>query len=255
MPGHLFFCLEREERQDAARNSAQGRVMPNQVQGRAVVLLDFGGTLDAEGIAWKDRFFRLWREEAGEIAPERFDPAFYAADDAVVGAVPPTLPFRETVERIVQGLARALNVSDPALVERIAKRFWDDAMERLHANRPLLSRLSARYRLGIVSNFYGNLDAVCAEVGIGRFFTVMVDSACVGCVKPDPRIFREALAAVKAEPAQAVFVGDSLRRDMAGARAIGMPHIWLKSKTSQEEGPCCPGDPVIHCLDELRVVL
>ena len=220
-----------------------------------VVLIDFGGTLDADGVAWKERFFRLWREEAGAIAPERFDPAFYAADDAVVGAVPPTLSFRETVERIVQGLARALNFNDPALVERIAKRFSDDAVARLHANRPQLSRLSARYRLGLVSNFYGNLTAVCAEVGIDRFFTVMVDSARIGCVKPDPRIFREALTALKAEPAQAVFVGDSLRRDMAGARGIGMPHIWLKSKTSQEVGPCCPGDPVIQRLEELGMLL
>ena len=229
--------------------------MPNQDEGLRVVLFDFGGTLDADGVAWKERFFRLWREEAGEIAPERFDPAFYAADDAVVGAVPPTLSFRETVERIAQGVTRTLNVRDPALGERIAKRFWDDAVNCLRANTSLLSQLSARYRLGIVSNFYGNLAAVCAEIGIGRFFTVLVDSARVGCVKPDSRIFREALTALKAEPAQAVFVGDSMPRDMAGARGIGMPHIWLKSKTSREEGPCCPDDRVIHCLDDLRALL
>lgn len=219
------------------------------------VLLDFGGTLDADGVAWKERFFRLWCEEAGVIAPERFAPVFYAADDAVVGAVPPTLSLRETVDRIAQGVARGMGAPDPALAERVAKRFLDEAVERLRASVLLLSRLSRRYRLGIVSNFYGNLAAVCAEAGLGPFLTVMVDSACIGCVKPDPRIFQAALAGLNAKPEQAVFVGDSLPRDMAGAKGIGMPHIWLTPKTSGGERPCCPDDRVIHRLDDLRGLL
>ena len=33
------------------------------------VLFDFGGTLDANGVAWKERFFRLFRDEGVGIAP------------------------------------------------------------------------------------------------------------------------------------------------------------------------------------------
>lgn len=219
------------------------------------VLFDFGGTLDADGVAWKERFFRLWCEEVGTIAPERFAQVFYAADDALVGAVPPTLTLRETVDRIAQGVTRGMDASDPALAERIAKRFLEEALDRFRASALLLSQLSRRYRLGVVSNFYGNLSAVCTEVGLSPFLTVMVDSACVGCVKPDPRIFQTALTGLNAKPEQAVFVGDSLHRDMAGAKGIGMPHIWLTPKTAQGEGPCCPGDRVIHALEELRQVL
>ena len=219
------------------------------------VLFDFGGTLDADGVAWKERFFRLWSEEAGLIAPERFAPVFYAADDAVVGAVSPTLTLRETVGRIAQGLTRGMGVSDSALAERIARRFLEEAWDRLRASALLLSQLSRRYRMGIVSNFYGNLAAVCAETGLSPFLAVMVDSACVGCVKPDPQIFQAALAGLNAKPEQAVFVGDSLSRDMAGAKGIGMPHIWLTPKTSGGAAPCCPGDRVIHALEELRQVL
>lgn len=219
------------------------------------VLFDFGGTLDADGVAWKERFFRLWCEEAGGIAPERFAQVFYAADDALVGAVPPMLTLRETVERIAQGVAQGMGASDPALAERIAKRFLDEALDRLRASALLLSQLSRRYRLGVVSNFYGNLSAVCAEAGLSPFLTVMVDSACVGCVKPDPRIFQAALAGLNTEPGQAVFVGDSLPRDMAGARGIGMPHIWLTPKTTPAEKPCCPDDRVIHRLEDLGRLL
>ena len=219
------------------------------------VLFDFGGTLDADGVAWKERFFRLWCEEAGVIAPERFAPVFYAADDALVGAVPPMLTLRETVERIAQGVTRGMGASAPALAERIAKRFLEEALDRLRASALLLSHLSWRYRLGVVSNFYGNLSAVCAEAGLSPFLTITVDSACVGCVKPDPRIFQAALAGLNAKPEEAVFVGDSLHRDMAGAKGIGMPHIWLTPETTSAEKPCCPDDRVIHKLEELRQLL
>jgi len=219
---------------------------------QAAVLFDFGGTLDANGVAWKERFFRLYRDEGIKITSKCFDRVFYAADDALVGAVPATLSLRGTVVRLVQSVTQALGWRDLALAERIAQRFLKESSDRLSTNAVLLSRLSRRYRLGVVSNFYGNLAVICHEVGLTPFLTVVVDSACVGCLKPDPRIFFRALAELRAVPAQALFVGDSLRRDMAGARAVGMPHVWLTTEPSLEEGPCCPDDRVVHTLDELR---
>lgn len=216
------------------------------------VLFDFGGTLDADGIAWKERCFRLYRDEGVEVSPEQFDQVFYAADDALVGAIPATLSFRDTVARLAQDVTHGLGVCDPMVGERVAKRFLDEAQERLSASAHLLAELSHRYRLGIVSNFYGNLATVCDEVGLSPFLTVAVDSAHVGYIKPDPRIFVLALAALQADPAQAVFVGDSLRRDMVGARGVGMAHIWLTPDTSSGTGACCPNDPVVHTLDEVR---
>ena len=62
----------------------------------SAVLFDFGGTLDADGIAWKERFHRLFETEGVAVAPGQFDPAFYAADDALVGTVPATLPLEDT---------------------------------------------------------------------------------------------------------------------------------------------------------------
>ncbi|HEY3204817.1 MAG TPA: HAD family hydrolase [Thermoanaerobaculia bacterium] len=215
------------------------------------LLFDFGGTLDADGIPWKDRFFALFREEGLSTPAERFDGAFYAADDALVGTLPKELSLAETVERLSRDLTRALG-GDGALAERVADRFFGDAFAKLSANAPLLERLSARFRLGIVANFYGNLEAVCSGAGIRRHFGVTVDSAAVGFTKPDPRIFQAALAALEASPDRAVFVGDSLPRDMAGARRLGMPHVWLKP--GQRQG-CCPDDAVIASLAQLPEVL
>ena len=42
---------------------------------------------------------------------------------------------------------------------------------------------------------------------------------------------------------------------MAGARGIGMAHIWLAGEAASQPEPCCAGDRVIRSLGELRGLL
>jgi putative hydrolase of the HAD superfamily len=219
----------------------------------AAVLFDFGGTLDGT-LPWKDRMFRILRAEGVEVTPERFDPLFYRADDALVGAIPDTLPLADTVGRLAAGLGAALRLSDD-LVQHVARRFVDDTTRSVRDNLSLLSELSRRYELGIVSNFYGNLPRVCEDLGLRPLFGVIVDSTEVGWTKPDPRIFTHALAKLGLLADAATFVGDSLPRDMAGARGVGMAHIWLTAETASAPRPCCADDRVIRSLGDLRGVL
>jgi putative hydrolase of the HAD superfamily len=219
------------------------------------VLFDFGGTLDADGRPWKERVAQLLREEGLVIVPEHFDPVFYAADDALGGAVPPTLSFTDTVRRLIAGVAGGLPFADAAVADRVATRFLQQSLAAVRANTPLLEALGRRYRLGIVSNFYGNLETVCDDCGVRSLFATIMDSARVGWRKPDPRIFQKALEALRVRPAEAVFVGDSLPRDMVAARAVGMPHVWLAAEASQGRVSCCPGDPIVHSLKDLEGLL
>jgi len=221
----------------------------------AAVLFDFGGTLDADGLPWKERMFRLFESEGAVVARARFDPVFYAADDALVGALPATVSFEETVTRLADGVAVALAPGDRSIHERVANRFLADARATIAENTPLLRELAGRYRLGIVSNFYGNLVRVCEDAGIRAFFHALVDSTEVGCEKPDPRIFQHALHALGVSASAATFVGDSLPRDMAGARGVGMRHIWLVGAAPSAASPCCRDDRQIRSLRELEAVL
>jgi FMN phosphatase YigB (HAD superfamily) len=221
----------------------------------SAVLFDFGGTLDADGVAWKERFHRLFEAEGVATESARFDPVYYAADDALVGTVAETLSFHDTVCRVADGVARALRPHDAGLGSRVAARFLADAHACFEANAPVLERLARRYRLGIVSNFYGNLETVCDNAQVRRYFGVIVDSARVGLSKPDPRMFVTAVEALGIEPARAVMVGDSLARDMAGARAAGMAHIWLTAAPERQGSLCCPGDRVIQSLRGLEEIL
>jgi putative hydrolase of the HAD superfamily len=221
----------------------------------AAVLFDFGGTLDAPGVTWKERTWRLYRAAGVAIEADIFDPIFYKADDALVGAVPATLSLADTVHRVFTGVSAGLGVADARVTERLTAQFIADTRAHLAASAVVLRRLAPRYRLGIVSNFYGNLGAICAEAGLAPLLGVVADSTVVGVGKPDTRIFRHALDALGVAPAQATFVGDSRPRDMEGARALGMDHVWLVDAAAPAAPPCCPGDPVIRSLDELDAVL
>jgi putative hydrolase of the HAD superfamily len=220
----------------------------------SVLLFDFGGTLDADGVAWKDRFSLLWRAGGEDVSPERFDRAFYAADDSLVGSVPATLSLAETVKRLASGVGERLATSDESLPGRVASRFCEDARERLNRSAELLALLASRYRLAVVSNFYGNLATVCRDAGIDRHLSVAVDSAQVGFRKPDPAIFLAALALLEAGPAESVFIGDSPARDMAGARGVGMRHVLLAGESSDGLRPCCAGDSMIRRLEDLEAM-
>lgn len=219
-----------------------------------VLLFDFGGTLDAPGVPWKERFSRHYREEGSPIEASRFDPAFYAAADSMEGTLPAAFNLTETVGELSRRLSANLGENGDGRAEEIAGRFLAEARGHLDASARLLTELSSRYRLGIVSNFYGNLASVCREFGLLDLVAVAVDSTVAGVKKPDPRIFGLALDAVQASPREAVFIGDSRPRDMAGARAIGMRHVLLAPAASGER-TCCPGDRVISELSQIRELL
>ena len=219
------------------------------------VLFDFGGTLDADGVAWKERFHALYGEAGVAIERERFDAIFYRADDALVGGIPATLSFADTVDRLAEDVTEAIRPGDRALASRVARGFRDRTAAQIERNRPLLTRLAARYRLGIVSNFYGNLETVCDDFGLRPLFSVILDSTRVGLSKPDPRIFHRAVAELDVPLASSVFVGDSLARDMGGALGVGMRHVWLAGSGQDGATPCCADDRVMRSLLEVEALL
>jgi len=218
------------------------------------ILFDFGGTLDADGVAWKERFYAHYRAEGLDTTSAAFESAFFAADDPLVGGLPVETDLRGTVRELTTNLDAELVRHGAAVSEegsrgrgrRVASHFLTEASAAIARNRPLLEALRERYRLGIVSNFYGNLDAVCHGLGLAPLFAAIVDSQRVGARKPDPAIFRAALDPLCATPETTLFVGDSLRRDREGARRIGMRFIWIAPPDVQASEARELGEPTDH---------
>ncbi len=119
----------------------------------------------------------------------------------------------------------------------------------------ILRALKPRFRLGVVSNFYGNLDRVLDEGGILDLMNVTVDSSTIGIFKPDPRIFEAALEALdcSTKPGEVVMVGDSPGKDCMPARRAGIKTIWLCNPPDRIASPDLEdfADCKINALEEL----
>jgi choline kinase len=94
-------------------------------------------------------------------------------------------------------------------------------------HRELLKSLAGRFRMGIVSNFYGNLENILAEFDLASSFGVIADSSTLGVFKPEPGIFNHAIRTLGAIPAETAMVGASLAKDCDPAHTIGITTIWL----------------------------
>ena len=218
------------------------------------LLFDFGGTLDANGVAWKERFYALYRAEGLDITAADFQSSFFAADDALVGSLAPTTDLAGTAHALTANLEIELahRGGDGDRGRRVASRFLSEAADAFARNRPILEALRQRYRLGVVSNFYGNLESVCSGAGLASLFDVLVDSQCVGAEKPDPAIFRAALDPLGAALETTVLVGDSLHRDREGARRTGMRFIWVAPSGAAGTQAQAAEPPVEHAVTDLR---
>jgi HAD superfamily hydrolase (TIGR01549 family) len=82
-------------------------------------------------------------------------------------------------------------------------------------------------RLGVVSNSEGKLDELFARLSIDHYFELVVDSALEGVRKPDPEIFRRALARLRVAPDAALYAGDIPEVDVVGARAAGVDAVLI----------------------------
>jgi putative hydrolase of the HAD superfamily len=82
---------------------------------------------------------------------------------------------------------------------------------------------SAGLALACVANWDVSLAEYLERTGLGLYFDVVVSGAEAGAQKPDPRIFRRALAELGVEPERALHVGDD-EVDREGALAAGLAY-------------------------------
>ena len=102
--------------------------------------------------------------------------------------------------------------------------------ERLVPGVPeLLDALRGRMKIGVVTNGpsarqRGKLKRFGIRPGD---LDALAISEEVGTAKPDPAIFRYALAALDVAPERVTMVGDSWENDILGALGSGMAAVWL----------------------------
>jgi len=231
------------------------------------LLFDFGGTLDGPA-HWLDRFIASYRAAGVDISRAELDPAFDHATRMGYGATRIVARFGMTdlVRFLVGHQFEYLRKSGPdqlratlensgaagrhRLVEAVTNSFVRETAAGMSHSRDIVAPLKSRFKLGVVSNFYGNLDRVLEEAKLDRLFTAVADSSRIGIFKPDLGIFEAALKKIQCAPESVAMIGDSLGKDCAPARKLGMRTVWLSTEPRDGEDSVA-ADVTIRSIDEV----
>ncbi len=205
------------------------------------LLFDFGGTLDGNGVHWRDRTYRFLQQAYPAIDRDTFDRVDRAAVDRLINSGNgPQLSLRETMDVIATGIYESLGL-DPDVKDRYVDFFCEGAKECLDRNRQWLATLRDRYRLGVISNNFGNTRGWCDEYNLSPLLDIVVDSTVVGVSKPETGIFHAALTGISTIPEAAIYVGDTYSDDVVGAKGVGMWAAWLVGEEDKE----CPDASIV----------
>ena len=139
-----------------------------------------------------------------------------------------------------QALAHC-GVNDASLAKSLAAAFIRQrflAQSVYSEVETALATLRSHYRLGLITNGAPDLQrAKFRKSQLEPYFDVAIVSGEIGIGKPDPAIFRQALQMLSARPEEAVMIGDSLSRDIAGAHNAGMRGLLIKRPGWQGNKP------------------
>lgn len=117
-----------------------------------------------------------------------------------------------------------------------------------------LKALRARgLHIGMVSNIDEDQLAHLLALGqLAPYFDSLLSSEAAGSCKPDPAIFHEALRRAGCAPAEALFVGDTIQQDIAGANRMGIRSALIWHRTDRQPPDADPRPTyVIRSIPEL----
>ena len=165
-------------------------------------------------------------------------------NEVMVGRVAVDAARRERFRRLF--LAAGVTATEAMASEAAAgyRQAYLEARRAIAGAANLLARVRLRARVVIVSNnVVEEQRGKLQHCGLDRFVDALVVSGEEGVSKPDPEIFRRALARVGCPPAEAVMLGDSWAADIAGARAAGIRAVWFNPRGAARPEP---GDDVVE---------
>jgi putative hydrolase of the HAD superfamily len=116
----------------------------------------------------------------------------------------------------------------------------------------VLNYLKPRYRLHIITNGFKEIqEKKLSRSKISDYFEQVVNSEMVGVKKPNPKIFKFALAVAKTEAEKSLMIGDNIEADILGARAVGLKTLHF----NVHNDPVHDYSEIIHDLGEIKSYL
>ncbi len=205
------------------------------------VIFDYGGTIDTNSRHWAEVLWSKYVEHHVPVDKESFREAYVFGERALAKYpfVQPHHDFHEVLvlktQLQIAYLAEQckLNEDEKQLkkyARLVADSCYDYVLDVLEVTRPVVAELASRYKLVLVSNFYGNIQTILKDFGLMDYFSEIVESSVVGVRKPDPAIYRLGVEAMGLAAENVLVVGDSFSKDVVPAKAVGCKVAWLRGE-------------------------
>ena len=118
----------------------------------------------------------------------------------------------------------------------------------------LLKKLHRQARLAVICNGQRLFTVPELErLGVAGYFDYLLFSSDARACKPNPEIFKKALKDMGINPRDAVYIGDDLVNDVAGAKKAGMRAIWVDNAEKVISGTNVVPDAIVRkgCYAEI----
>ena len=144
--------------------------------------------------------------------------------------------FSVYVERVLASLGAKLK-AQTHLAMQAAKEFSKEFAQHISLDPQaleVLGFLHQRCKTAVISNLTFSEFAweLVERFELNRHLDLIIVSGDINLRKPHPQIFSMALQHLGVQPAKALFVGDTLETDIAGARNAGLTSVQIMRRTA-----------------------
>ena len=208
------------------------------IKNKKAVFFDFGDTLASTVPTYPDRIRIALLEMGFEFSEQDYFSAFqyadyqiyknYIKDRTITSKIYQQTLFSIIIDKLaikmeVEEARQLVNkkMSSGMGLERVLLPGAEELLREVH---------SLGYTLAIISNNDGKTAQKCSQVGIDKYFQVIIDSTKVSRIKPDREIFLLASRQLGIDTNDILHIGDLYGADVLGARNAGIDTVWLNQR-------------------------
>jgi putative hydrolase of the HAD superfamily len=228
------------------------------------IIFDYGGTIDSNGKHWSEVLWESYQDNKIPVTKEQFRDAYVFAERylATNPVIQPDDNFHILLKKKAglqitylteKGFLKEENKTK-AFSIAVSDQCYTFVKDLIKKEIDILNTLGNRYPMALVSNFYGNVQAVLDDFGLLGYFNDIIESAVVGLRKPNPAIFGLGVEKLGLPSSSVVVIGDSYAKDIVPAAKNGCKTIWLKGIGWNEEDKDATADIIIKDFMELKSV-